>query len=378
EKQLLPLEKTLQPTVTHVNLDVAIYPRERFAVTEGSYTLENRNAEPIRELLLQTPPELRIERLEMPGATLEREYADFGFRVYRLAQALQPGEKQVLRFATRMQERGFPNSGAQTRLVANGSFINNVEIAPVLGVSRDAFLQDRAKRRKYGLPPELRPAALEDDSANARHYLRPDSDWVTAEIRLSTDADQTPVAPGMTVSDTTADGRRTVLTRTEAPIQNFFSLQSARYAEKSDTWTSPRGESVALRVYYHPEHGHNVQRMLDAMKASLGVFSERFSPFQFRQARILEFPAYASFAQSFANTVPYSESIGFIQNFRDEDRDEKIDLVTYVTAHEIAHQWWAHQVIGADKQGMTMLSETFAQYSALLVMEKLYGKAQIR
>ncbi|MFM7275645.1 MAG: aminopeptidase, partial [Gammaproteobacteria bacterium] len=109
EKQLLPLEKTLQPTVTHVNLDVAIYPRERFAVTEGSYTLENRHAEPIRELLLQTPPELRIERIEMPGATLEREYADFGFRVYRLAQALQPGEKQVLRFATRMQERGFPN-----------------------------------------------------------------------------------------------------------------------------------------------------------------------------------------------------------------------------------------------------------------------------
>ncbi|MFM7119588.1 MAG: aminopeptidase, partial [Gammaproteobacteria bacterium] len=37
-----------------------------------------------------------------------------------------------------------------------------------------------------------------------------------------------------------------------------------------------------------------------------------------------------------------------------------------------------HQVIGADKQGMTLLSETFSQYSALLVMERLYGKAQIR
>jgi aminopeptidase N len=378
EKQLLPLEKTLQPTVTHVNLDVAIYPRERLAVTEGSYVLGNHHTEPVGELLLQTPPELRIEHIEMPGATLEREYADFGFRIYRLTEPLQPGETRVLRFATRMQERGFPNSGAQTRLVANGSFINNAEIAPVLGVNRGVFLQDRAKRRKYGLPPELRPAALEDDAANARHYLRPDSDWVTADIRLSTDADQTPVAPGMTVSDTTADGRRTVVTRTEAPIHHFFSLQSARYALQTDTWTSPQGEPVALAVYYHPEHDHNVQRMLDAMKISLGVFTERFSPYQFRQARILEFPAYASFAQSFANTVPYSESIGFIQNFRDEDRDGKIDLVTYVTAHEIAHQWWAHQVIGADKQGMTMLSETFSQYAALLVMEKLYGKAQIR
>jgi ABC-2 type transport system permease protein len=133
-----------------------------------------------------------------------------------------------------------------------------------------------------------------------------------------------------------------------------------------------------LSVYYHPEHHTNVQRMLDAMKASLGVFSEAFSPYQFTQARVLEFPAYSGFAQSFANTVPYSESLGFIQNFNDADKDEKIDVVTYITAHEIAHQWWAHQVIGADKQGMTMLSESFSQYSALLVMEKLYGKEQIR
>jgi ABC-2 type transport system permease protein len=36
----------------------------------------------------------------------------------------------------------------------------------------------------------------------------------------------------VTVSDTTADGRRTLVTRTEAPIHNGFSMQSARYAVK--------------------------------------------------------------------------------------------------------------------------------------------------
>jgi aminopeptidase N len=168
------------------------------------------------------------------------------------------------------------------------------------------------------------------------------------------------------------------VTRTEAPINNFFSLQSARYDIKKDTWRGQGGEPVELSVYFHPAHASNVQRMLDAMKASLDVYSAAFSPFQFRQMRILEFPAYASFAQSLANTVPYSEGIGFIQDFKDEDRDEKIDMVTYVTAHEVAHQWWGHQVNGADKQGSAMLSESFAQYSALLVMEKLYGKEQIR
>ena len=40
---------------------------------------------------------------------------------------------------------------------------------------------------------------------------------------------------------------------------------------------------------------------------------------------------------------------------------DDIDYVYYVTAHEVAHQWWAHQVIGARVQGATMLDETFAR-----------------
>jgi ABC-2 type transport system permease protein len=118
-----------------------------------------------------------------------------------------------------------------------------------------------------------------------------------------------------------------------------------------------------------------VQRMLDGMKTSLALFSEKFSPYQFRQARILEFPSYADFAQSFANTIPYSENIGFLAKLGD---DEKIDIVTYVTAHEIAHQWWGHQLVSSNQQGSTMLIESFAQYSALLVMERTYGKEAMR
>ena len=73
--------------------------------------------------------------------------------------------------------------------------------------------------------------------------------------------------------------------------------------------------------------------------------------------------------------MPYSESIGFNA---DTDDPEKIDFTTYVVAHEMAHQYWAHQVIGADMQGGTMTSETLAQYSALMVMKHLYGPDKIR
>ena len=49
-----------------------------------------------------------------------------------------------------------------------------------------------------------------------------------------------------------------------------------------------------------------------------------------------------------------------------------------MTAHELAHQWWGHQVPGANVQGNTMLVETLAQYSALMVMKRKYGEAKMQ
>jgi aminopeptidase N len=156
----------------------------------------------------------------------------------------------------------------------------------------------------------------------------------------------------------------------DKPILDFFSFQSANYTVKRDKWND-----VALEVYYDAQHAYNVDRIIEGMKKSLDYFGKSFAPFQFRQMRVLEFPGYERFAESFANTVPFSESIGFIADLRDP---ESIDYVYYVTAHEVGHQWWAHQVIGALVQGVTMLDETFAQYSALMVQEQEYGAAKMR
>jgi aminopeptidase N len=379
EKALWQYHSVKQPKIVAVTLNVALYPTEVRAETEGSYIIENRTGEPVSDLHVRWRGPARLESLDVGDASLETDYKEFDYRIYRLAQPMAPGERRTIKFKTVLEEKGFPNAHPLTRIVENGTFLDNSEIALRLSMDDTGLLTDRGKRRKYGLDADaLRPPKLEDQSADEFSMMGHDSDWVDADITLSTDADQVPLAPGYTISDEVKDGRRTIVTRTEAPILNFFSLQSARYAIAKDVWKGSNGQTVDLAVYYHPDHPYNVQRIITAMKASLDVFTERFSPYQFRQLRILEFPAYARFAQSFASTIPFSEAIGFVQNFKDEQADEKIDLVTFVTAHEIGHQWWAHQVIGAGKQGATMLDETFAQYSALLVMEKLYGKDQIR
>ena len=378
EKALWQYHEVKQPKIVGVTLKTALYPKEVRAETEGSFIIENRTGEPLPGMHIRWSPALRLDSLDVGEASLEKEYKEFAYRIYHFDKPMEPGERRTIRFKTVLEEKGFPNNNPLTRIVENGTFLNNTEVTPSFGMGRDRLLTDRSKRRKYGLPADLRPPKLEDETADAASLVGSDSDWVDAEITLSTDADQVPLAPGYTVSDEVRDGRHIIVTRTEAPILNFFSLQSGRYAIAKDVWTGANGATVDLAVYYHPDHPYNVQRIIAAMKASLDVYTATFSPYQFRQVRILEFPAYERFAQSFANTIPFSEAIGFIQNFKDEQADEKIDLVTFVTAHEIGHQWWAHQVIGADKQGVTMLDETFAQYSAMLVMEKLYGKDQIR
>jgi aminopeptidase N len=371
EKTVLPFETVPQPRIVDVELDVELYPHERRVTTRGAYLVENHTDAPVSTLHLAWPvDELALDEVGFDGARLDRELPGFGYRIYALEPALAPGERRRLAFASTRHDRGFHNDAGQHRVVDNGTFLNDSEIAPSIGPSREGLLKDRAKRRKHGLAPELRMARLEDEAARAHHYLRRDSDQVTVRVRFTTDADQVPLAPGDVVSDTVEGGRRTLVTRAERPIGHAISLQSARY----EVARRQHGE-VALSVHYQPGHEYNVERMLDAMETSLDTFSAAFAPYQYRHARVLEFPAYEDFAQAFAGTMPYSEGIGFIMN---PDLDREIDMVTYVTAHEVAHQWWGYQLIGADMQGSTMLSETFAQYSALLVMEKLRGKEQIR
>src|SRR5690606_24651208 len=149
-------------------------------------------------------------------------------------------------------------------------------------------------------------------------------------------------------------GRRYFHYQMDAPILNYYSFLSARYEVRRDRWND-----VAIEIFYHPGHEYNLDRMIESVKASLDYFTANFGPYQHSQVRILEFPRYQSYAQSFPNTIPYSEAIGFIARVEDED---DIDYPFYVTAHEVAHQWWAHQVIGGNVQGSTVMSETLSQY----------------
>ncbi|MFO7565482.1 MAG: M1 family aminopeptidase [Enhygromyxa sp.] len=370
EREYKQYQGLAQPRITAVEIEADLYPHERRVEVRGTLELVNKTDEPISELHLTSfDPRVEVAALEIPGASMTHFDEPLGYRIFTLAAPMQPGDTLALKYDFRKHLRGFVNNDPDNSIVANGSFFNSFVFMPHLGYSDQMELSDPNTRREQGLPERPRMAKIDDMEARKNTYLASDSDWISFAATVSTVPEQIAIAPGYLQREWSEGGRRYFRYEMDAPILNFWSILSAEYTVARDEWrpAAGAGQAVAIEIYYHHTHDYNVAKMIDAIKASLDYFTVEFSPYQHRQVRILEFPQYASFAQSFPNTIPYSESIGFIA---DASVEEDIDFVFYVTAHEVAHQWWAHQVIGGNVQGATLMSESLAQYSALMVMRR--------
>ena len=368
-------ENLPQPKIVAATIDIDLHPEVQSMRVDGRYRVRNTHAAPIRDIHVDMSDEdAALISIDMGGATLVSDDKPLGYRIYRLDRPMQPGDSREIRFKLDFHPHGLTGKQAQTQLVANGSFFNN-RMFPRFGYLPGRELEDRNARRERGLGESSRMPKLEDQSARNNSYLTDDADWLSFDTTICTAPDQLALAPGQLQKTFVRNGRRCFHYAMNQPMEDFYAYLSARWKVRSGAYTNLAGRKIPVSVYYDPKHPWNVDRMIQAAKASLAYYEKNFSPYQFSQLRILEFPDYARFAQSFAGTIPYSESLGFIMDLSDKSA---VDYVYYVTAHEVAHQWWGHQVIGANVQGATVLSESLAQYSALMVMEHTYGRDHMR
>jgi ABC-2 type transport system permease protein len=369
EKRFRALETTPQPRVIAANINVDIFPRTLSMRAKGTLTLENRSGKPITQFIVQSPRDVEL-KLRLPPNRISVDEKNLNLTVYALSTPMAPGQRIDLPFTSAISPHGIRNDGVATKIVDNGTFFNNNDFLPSFGYEPLFEINDANERRKRGLGEARRMPKLEDEAARINTYIASDSDWIQFETTVSTDVDQIALSPGYLQREWTQGDRRYFHYKMDRPILNFYSYLSARWQVTKGDW-----HGLPIEIYHHPSHDKNVAAMIKATQKSLDYFSKNFGPYQHKQVRIVEFPRYAQFAQSFPNTIPFSEAIGFIADVRGPDA---IDYPFYVTAHEVAHQWWAHQVIGANVQGSTILSETLAQYSALMVMEHEYGPQKMR
>jgi ABC-2 type transport system permease protein len=376
EKEYSKYIDTPQPSLTDITLDVDLQPSRGYVRFDGSYTFTNATDQPIELLHVRMlAPSVSITELDVPGARLLSFDEGVGHRIFEFESPLQPGASSSLSFQTVVEKRGIAALPGDRQMfefdaqpAVNGAYLTSLGLTPHIVMNRSGFLQGNTLRRKFGLPEELPTPELEDDGALSRSYVGVDR--VNTDITVTTDEDQVLVVTGELVSESVADGRRTARFVSPIPTLNFITIQSARYAVKTAD-----ANGVDVSVYYHPDHPWNIDRMLGVMQDSLAYFQENYGPYQYNYARIIERPGYGGGANSAPGTVGYSENVGFTMNLQNP---KTLDFLGYVTAHELAHQWWFHQVMPADVQGAEVLTETLSQYSALMVMKHRYGPDQIR
>jgi len=381
ERRYGKLANAPQPAVTGTKLHVELYPERRVVDVRGTYTLVNKTAAPIRTIHLFLNPEVETRALSFDRESRVVIADDtLGHRTVHLAHALERGHSLQMTFDVRFVPRGFPNRDPNTSVVHNGTYfdhdgggrVNPRRWLPLVGYQPSRELSLAHVRREHGLPPRPLAPSVRDPSSDADAAGR---ETITFEAVIGTSPEQTAIAPGTLLrswNDPSAGsgGRRYFHYATERPVRNAFAIFSARYAVHRETW-----KGVLIELFYHPTHTYNVERFARAVRASLEYYTETFGPYPHRQIRVVEFPRYANLAYAYPGTISHAEATGWLTKV---DESREFDLASMTVAREVARQWWGLQVMPAAVEGGPAVSDVLAQYSALMVIEKLYGTDMVR
>ncbi|NRD23291.1 hypothetical protein HNV10_08560 [Winogradskyella litoriviva] len=365
EKKYSKYKEAVHPKVTDAKYYIDIFPNKRDIHVKADIKLTNESNQAIDSLHFFNK-EGWDTKLNIPNAKPVYKDSTYLYTIYKLSKPLQPGQSIVMKLDNKFITKGFKNSIGNTMIINNGTFFNNGDILPAMGYNDNYEISDNNTRKKYDLEPKERTPELSSELSELhnRNYINNgESDFINVETIISTVKEQTAIAPGSLIKKWEENGRDYYHYKTDTPSLNFYSFMSADYELKKRKWNG-----IDIEVYYDEKHPENVDMMLDAVERSLAYYTKNFGPYFHKQCRIIEFPRYASFAQAFPGTMPYSEAIGFIINLEDETENNVVDAVI---AHEMAHQWWAHQVIGANMQGSTLMSESFSEYSSLMTMKNM-------
>ncbi|HEY9422134.1 MAG TPA: M1 family aminopeptidase, partial [Thermoanaerobaculia bacterium] len=359
-----------QPLLVAADLRLEIHPDEPAVDMRGGYRLVNRTGAAIDSIHVMTDRDVGIrlisfDRVARP-VTVDEET---GYRIFTLERPLAPGDSLRLSFDTAFRPRGFRSREIPTSVVGNGTYFDR-RLLPFIGYQPWFELSDDSDRKRFGLAP--RPSLPGPDDAGAKlrtGVVRNEDRGIHVEVVVGTAAGQTVVFSGAPRRSWTENGRRYFHYGTDVPGPFGASVFSARYAVREDRW-----KDVALQVLHHPAHRSNVDRIIAGMKASLDYYTKVFGPYQFRQLRVVEIPPYSVNGRATATTIIFAE-----QNFITRADGGRVDHTFFGTAHEVAHSWWAGQLRGtAYARGADMLSEMLANYSAMMVTEKVLGPEQAK
>ncbi|HEY0744789.1 MAG TPA: M1 family aminopeptidase [Chryseosolibacter sp.] len=359
----------LQPQLTGTRLNVELYPDQHRIEIRAAYTLVNVDSVAIDTVHLGSvsgnkPYEIIFSRAAACVVT-DDELTHY---IYRLLKPLLPGDSLTLNFVVHHQQRGFGHVTAMPLSSESSTYFTNYDLLPNIGYLWHREIRDPDSRKKYGLPARPAIASLYDKEARKRSAS---TDHNSFEAIIGTSPDQVAVAPGTLKRTWKENNRMYFHFKTDVPIRGEYAIVSGHYAMKESGW-----KDVAIRIYHHPQHEMNIDRMMGSVRASLEYYSEQFGPYPFGHITLVEHPGNDGGMHAEASMIDFGEQFTLITP---DVSPNGFDLPYYIVAHEVAHQWFGSaQLTPANVEGAGVLIEGLAVYCGMQVLKAQYGDAHVQ
>ncbi|BAU54330.1 ABC transporter permease/M1 family aminopeptidase [Mucilaginibacter gotjawali] len=388
EKKLKHFASLPLPKITSVKMYADIYPDKQAQYVKALLTVVNKNNKPISQMLLDgdqlTDYDIKLNGQAMPFTSpLVYHRAFFSwfrskndtaaYRLYQFKKPLAPGDSVELEINSRVTYKGFANGLYGERLLYNGTIFTGG--LPELGYDDDDEINSPYVRKKAGLPPKEEEEIAQNDPEGVNNLKSGKaSDLFSFDLTISTSGDQTMISSGELVKQWKQNGRNYFhFVQNQPGMYAPLAAVGAKYVIAKDT--VQLAHPVNISIYYDPQHSWNVSRFMSAYQDGLHYFNTAYGPYPFKDIRLAETSPYGPRTGSFSSLDTYAEYYAWCAHFDDPN---ETDYCYYNTTQQLAQQWWRYQVAPNNTVGSLNIAEGLAQYSALVMMEKKYGKDNMK
>jgi len=360
EQQFKKFKHLPQPSVTAVTTSIDLFPENRSYTIKGTYILNNRTNQSINSILINFPEDFTISSASM--SYNHKEYSiDKPISLIQLDRPMKALDSAIIHFEMQYQWHTVNGHKPLNAIIENGSFMRISRYYPTLGYQYDAELQDEDLRRDANLGTGSSLKKLEDSTYNIQ-------DVITLDMTISTSPIQTAIGTGTLVKSWDQNGRKYFHYKTPDPVPFRFAIASAEYALKT---ASHNGKNI--NVFYSPKHAENVEHLIENTKFTLDYCEKNFGTYPFSSITFAEVSSFTRGfnATAYPATIFMNEDLAFNANLKS---DSEQDVINELAGHEVAHFWWGTTQINPDyREGATLLTETLAMYTEMMVLKKMYG-----
>jgi len=204
------------------------------------------------------------------------------------------------------------------------------------------------------------------------------------QVDVTAPANVVVITSGITVSQSNSGNRKTIRYHGGA-MRDFAVSCSPKYQAVTRVVDGSRVNSFFL-----PEHKEGGARVLDYASKALSFYSRAFGAYAYRELDVveaplrggaggMEYPALVTISHLFYDPSAMGTSIPGLGELLKSSPTPGIDslmgdMLEFIVAHEVAHQWW-HAMVGNDSKEHPFIDEALANYSSILYFEEYHGMA---